>query len=52
VKVDSPEITMSGGDAGASFYSCHDPSARTTLTVIGTTMGSALPVAEVFGSPR
>jgi CubicO group peptidase (beta-lactamase class C family) len=52
VKVDSPRITMSGGDAGVSFYSCHDPSAQTTLTVIGTTMGSAQPVVEVFGSPR
>ena len=50
LKADSPEITMSGGDAGVSFWSSHHPGLGTTATVIGTTMGGAWPVAEVIES--
>ena len=50
VKADSPEITMSGGDAGVSFWSSHHPGRGTTATVIGNTMGGAWPVAEVIES--
>ena len=48
LKVDSPEITMSGGDAGVSFWSSHHPERGTTATVISTTMGGARPMAEVM----
>ena len=51
VKTGSPEITMSGGDAGVSFWSAHHPARGTTATVIGNTMGGAWPVAEVIESP-
>jgi CubicO group peptidase (beta-lactamase class C family) len=50
VKTDSPEITMSGGDAGVSFWSAHHPARDTTATVIGNTIGGAWPVAEVIDS--
>jgi CubicO group peptidase (beta-lactamase class C family) len=50
VRSDSPEITMSGGDAGASFWSSHHPVRGTTATVIGTTMGGAWPVAKMIES--
>ena len=50
VSSDSPEITMSGGDAGVSFWSSHDPVRGTTATVIGNTTDGAWPVAELIGS--
>jgi CubicO group peptidase (beta-lactamase class C family) len=50
VSSDSPEITMSGGDAGVSFWSSHDPVCGTTATVIGNTTDGAWPVAEVIES--
>lgn len=50
VRSDSPEVTMSGGDAGVSFWSAHHPARGTTATVIGNTMGGAWPVAEVIDS--
>ena len=43
-------ITMSGGDAGVSFWSSHHPQRGTTATVISTTMGGAWPVVEVVES--
>jgi CubicO group peptidase (beta-lactamase class C family) len=50
VRTDSPEITMSGGDAGVSFWSAHHPDRGTTATVIGNTMGGAWPITEVIES--
>jgi hypothetical protein len=50
LRSDSPEITMSGADAGVSFWSAHHPALRTTATVIGNTMDGAWPVAEVIES--
>jgi CubicO group peptidase (beta-lactamase class C family) len=50
LKADSPEIIMSGGDAGVSFWSSHHPEHGTTATVISTTMGGAWPMAEVLES--
>jgi CubicO group peptidase (beta-lactamase class C family) len=47
LKADSPEMTMSGGDAGVSFWSSHHPERGTTATVISTTMGGARPMTEV-----
>jgi CubicO group peptidase (beta-lactamase class C family) len=47
LKVDSPQITMSGADAGVSFWSRHHPERDTTATVISTTMGGAWPVVDV-----
>lgn len=44
---DSPRITMSGGDAGVSFWSSHHRGNGTTGTVISTTMEGAWPVVEV-----
>ena len=50
LKSDSPEMTMSGGDAGVSFWSSHHPERGTTATVISTTMGGAWPIAQVVKS--
>ena len=47
---DSRRITMSGADAGVSFWSSHHPQRGTTATVISTTMGGAWPVVEVVES--
>jgi CubicO group peptidase (beta-lactamase class C family) len=47
---DSPRITMSGADAGVSFWSSHHPGRGTTATVVSTTMGGAWPVVEVVES--
>ena len=47
---DSPRITMSGADAGVSFWSSHHPGRGTTATVIATTIGGAWPVAEIVDS--
>ena len=44
---DSHVVTMSGGDAGASFWSRHHPDRAATATVVSTTMGGAWPVVEV-----
>jgi len=47
---DSPVMTMSGGDAGVSFWSSHDADRGTTATVISTTISGAWPVIEVVES--
>ncbi len=47
---DSPAVTMSGGDAGVSLWSRHDPATGTTATVIGTTMDGAWPLTDVVES--
>jgi CubicO group peptidase (beta-lactamase class C family) len=47
---DSPRITMSGADAGVSFWSSHHPQRATTATVISTTIGGAWPVVEIVQS--
>ncbi len=44
---DSPRITLSGADAGVSFWSSHDPDRGTTATVISTTIGGAWLLAEI-----
>jgi len=51
LKGDSPRITMSGADAGVSFWSSHHPERGTTATVISTTIGGAWPVVEIVESP-
>lgn len=50
LKADSPQITMSGADAGVSFWSSHHPEHGTTATVISTTIGGAWPMVEVVAS--
>ncbi len=50
LEADSPVITMSGGDAGVSFWSRHHAERGTTATVISTTIGGAGPVVEVLES--
>ena len=45
---DSPQITMSGADAGVSFWSSHHPEHGTTATVISTTIGGAWPLVETL----
>jgi CubicO group peptidase (beta-lactamase class C family) len=44
---DSPQITMSGADAGVSFWSSHYPDRESTITVISTTINGAWPVAGI-----
>ena len=41
-------LTLEGYDAGVSFRSCHDRSARLTWTVIANTTDGAWPVAEAL----
>jgi hypothetical protein len=43
-------MTMSGGDAGVSFWSRHDPGSGTTATVISNTMDGAWPLVELLAS--
>ncbi len=50
LKANSPQITMSGADAGVSFWSSHHPERGTTATVISTTIGGAWPVVEIVES--
>ena len=50
LEADSPRLTMSGADAGVSFWSTHHPERGTTATVISTTIGGAWPVVEIVGS--
>jgi CubicO group peptidase (beta-lactamase class C family) len=50
LKADSSQITMSGADAGVSFWSSHYPERGTTATVISTTIGGAWPVVEIVES--
>ena len=45
---DSRQITMSGADAGVSFWSSHHPEHGTTATVISTTIGGAWPLVETL----
>jgi hypothetical protein len=49
LKADSPLITMSGADAGVSFWSSHHPERGTTATVISTTIVSR-PSARHFAA--
>ena len=46
----SPRVTMSGADAGVSFWSAHHPERGTTATVVSTTMSGAWPVVEIIES--
>jgi CubicO group peptidase (beta-lactamase class C family) len=50
LQAESPRITMSGADAGVSFWSSHHPERGTTATVISTTIGGAWPVVEIVES--
>jgi CubicO group peptidase (beta-lactamase class C family) len=50
LEADSPRITMSGADAGGSFWSSHHPERGTTATVISTSIGGAWPVVEIVDS--
>jgi CubicO group peptidase (beta-lactamase class C family) len=50
LKANSPQFTMSGADAGVSFWSSHHPTRGTTATVISTTIGGAWPVVEIVES--
>lgn len=50
LKADSPWITMSGADAGVSFWSSHQAERGTTATVISTTIDGAWPVVELVAS--
>ena len=47
LEADSSRITMSGADAGVSFWSSHHPERGATATVISTTIGGAWPVVEI-----
>jgi CubicO group peptidase (beta-lactamase class C family) len=49
LKADSSVITMSGADAGVSFWSSHHPE-RGTATVISTTIAGAWPVVQLVAS--
>ena len=48
-----PTVKLVGGDAGVSFYSAHDPTTRSTWTVVSNTADGAWPVvrhpADVLG---
>ena len=48
LRAGASQITMSGGDAGVSFWSSHDPDRGTTATVIANTMGGAWPIVAVI----
>jgi CubicO group peptidase (beta-lactamase class C family) len=50
LETDSRRITMSGADAGVSFWSSHHPERGSTATVISTTIGGAWPVVEIVES--
>jgi hypothetical protein len=39
-------VKLVGGDAGASFYSVHDPATRSTWTVISNTTDGAWPIVK------
>lgn len=47
LEADSPRVTMSGADAGVSFWSSHHPERGTTATVISATIGGAWPLVEI-----
>ena len=47
VQTDSPQITVSGADAGVSFWSTHHPDHNTTASVISSTIDGAWPVVDV-----
>ena len=42
----SDVVLLEGMDAGVSFYSLHDPTSDTTLTVVSNTSGGAWPIAR------
>jgi CubicO group peptidase (beta-lactamase class C family) len=46
----SRRITMSGADAGVSFWSSHHPGRATTATVISTTIAGAWPMVDIVES--
>ncbi len=50
LQADSPQITMSGADAGVSFWSSHHPERGRTATVISTSIGGAWPVVGTVES--
>jgi CubicO group peptidase (beta-lactamase class C family) len=41
-----PTVKLVGGDAGVSFYSSHDPTTRSTWTVVSNTTDGAWPVVR------
>jgi CubicO group peptidase (beta-lactamase class C family) len=41
-----PAVKLVGGDAGVSFYSVHDPTTRSTWTVISNTTDGAWPMVK------
>ncbi len=41
-----PTVKLVGGDAGVSFYSAHDPTTRSTWTVVSNTADGAWPVVR------
>ena len=41
-----PTVKLVGGDAGVSFYSAHDPTTRSTWTVVSNTTDGAWPVVR------
>lgn len=41
-----PGIKLVGGDVGVSFYSAHDPTTRSTLTVVSNTTDGAWPMVR------
>lgn len=51
-----PVVELVGSDAGVSFLSAHDPTSRTTWTVMSNTASGAWPIArhvqEALGSDR
>ncbi len=48
LQTDSPRITMSGADAGVSFWSTYHPDHGTTATVISSTIEGAWPLVDVI----
>ena len=41
-----PTVKLVGGDAGVSFYSAHDPTTRSTWTVVSNTPDGAWPIVR------
>jgi CubicO group peptidase (beta-lactamase class C family) len=44
-----PVVELVGSDAGVSFYSAHDPTTRSTWTVMSNTSDGAWPIARYAG---
>lgn len=47
---EGPVVKLIGGDAGVSFYSGHDPTTRSTWTVVSNTSDGAWPIARFLRS--